>query len=236
MEHGQYGVPPPLARAMALLYDNPESDLLALALLVRNRGAAADFAAWHHEQLAWEAVATRVCEVATTHIPELLQTPAYTRATLTARLNPYRHSLTDVENGVAALAVRQRRLTARPLLPVHVVIAEQALQSTVADPIVMAAQWAHLLAVAEHCPVTIRVLPRSRSRLVGSQHGWRTLDFAGTPEPRWLFRRFGRVTAPTNGAEVSTAYRKFLRLQTASLAADATRTFTQQLINSRSRQ
>ncbi|HEX5404206.1 MAG TPA: Scr1 family TA system antitoxin-like transcriptional regulator [Pseudonocardiaceae bacterium] len=230
MENGQFGVPPPLVRAMTLLYDDPGSDVLPLAQLVRNRGEAADFAAWHHEQLAWEAAATRVCEVATTHIPELLQTSAYTHAVLTARLNTYRQNQTDVDNGVAALAERQHRLTGPPLLPNHVVIAEQALRSPVAGPAVMAAQWAHLLAMMEHSPVTIRVLPRSRSRLVGSQHGWRMLDFAGTPEPRWMFRRYGRVTAPTNGEEVGTAYRKFLRLKTDSLSTEATRAYIQQLL------
>lgn len=30
---------------------------------------------------------------------------------------------------------------------------------------------------------------------------WRMLDFAGTPETRWMFRRYGRVTSPANGEE-----------------------------------
>src|ERR1700760_4828535 len=80
MENGQFAVPPPLARAMTLMYGHPDSDVLLVASPARHRGRVADFADWQLDQLAWECCSTRVCEVAVTHIPELLQTSAYARS------------------------------------------------------------------------------------------------------------------------------------------------------------
>jgi hypothetical protein len=239
MECGQQAVPPPLAQAMTQMYGQPDPDVLIMARLARHRGEAVDLAAWHLDQLAWESCATRICEVAVTHIPELLHTSGYARAVFVPPIR-WRQSGGAAEQsmrtGLEALALRQGRLAGPPLLPTHVVITERALRAQVAEPSVMAGQWAHLEAVIAQCAVTVQVLPRTRSGLIGSQHGWRVLEFSNTPEPRWLFRRFSRVTAPTEGEEdVATAYRKFLRLRAASLSADDSQTLIQQLIHDASR-
>jgi hypothetical protein len=243
MESGQYAVPPPLAQSMTRMYGQSDVDVILMARLARHRGQVTDFAAWHLDQLAWECCATRACEVAVTHIPELLHTSAYARAVCTShartvfasqiRCTPTgkvaEHSICT---GLAALELRQGRLAGPPWLPMHVVITEKALRAQLAEPQVMAKQWAHLTTVTARCPVTVRVLPDAHSGLIGAQHGWRVLEFSNTPEPRWLFRRYGNVNAPTEGQdEVATAYRKFLRLRAASLSADDTQTFIQQLIH-----
>lgn len=235
MESGQHSVPPPLTQSMTQLYGQPDASVLILARLARHRGRPADFAAWHRDQLAWESNATRVCEVAVTHIPELLHTPAYARAVLLPHHGwIFRGAVPhqSVPAGLAALEVRQGRLAGPPLLPMHVVIAESALRAQVAAPTVMAEQWAHLVMVAARCAVTVRVLPDARSGLIGSQYGWRVLEFLNTAERRWLFRRSGQVIAPTDGKEeVGTAYRKFVRLRAASLSAHESQTLIQQLIH-----
>jgi hypothetical protein len=235
MERGQHAVPPPLAQSMTQMYGQPDSDVLIMARLVRHRGQSADPAAWHRDQLAWESCATRVCEVAVTHIPELLQTSDYTRSVFvthsawTCRGDVAEHS---IRTGLTALALRQGRLAGSPLLPMHVVITERALRAQVAASPVMARQWAHLTTVIARCAVTVRVLPDALCGLVGSRHGWRVLEFSNLPEPRWLFRRYGYVTAPTEGQEeVATAYRKFLRLSAASLSPHDSQALIQQLIH-----
>jgi hypothetical protein len=235
MERGQHAVPPPLAQSMTQMYGQPDSDVLIMARLVRHRGQSADPAAWHRDQLAWESSATRVCEVAVTHIPELLQTSGYARAVFatdsgwTLRGDVAEHS---IRTGLAAVALRQGRLVGPPLLPLHVVITERALRAQVAASTVMAGQWAHLTTVIARCAVTVRVLPHAHCGLVGSRHGWRLLEFSNSPEPRWLFRRYGHVNAPTEGEEeVATAYRKFLRLSAASLSTHDSQALIQQLIH-----
>jgi hypothetical protein len=243
MESGQYAVPPPLAQAMTQMYGHPDSDVLLIARLARHRGEVADFAAWHLDQLAWECSATRICEVAVTHIPELLQTTAYAQAVCTSHArtafgSQIRCTYTgDVPEdsilaGSAALALRQGRLTDPPWLPMHVVITEKALRAQLVAPQVLAAQWAHLRTLISRCAVTVRVLPKAKSGLISARYGWRMLEFSNTPEPRWLFRRSGHVNAPTESEEeVATAYRKYLRVHAATLSADDSQIFIQQLID-----
>jgi hypothetical protein len=234
MESGQYAVPPPLAQSMTQMYGQPDSDVLIMVRLARHRGRATDFAAWNLDQLAWESCATRLCEVAVTHIPELLQTSAYAQAVLRPQMcwtSRGEVAEQSIRAGLAALALRQGRLAGPSLLPMHVVITESALRTQVVALKAMVRQWAHLETVTAQHAVTVRVLPRAHSRLIGTQHGWRVLEFANTPEPRWLFRRYGSVTAPTDGAEVPTAYRKFLRLRAASLSPADSTTFINDLIN-----
>jgi hypothetical protein len=247
MESGQYAVPPPLAQAMTQMYGHPDSDVLLMARLARHRGQVTDFADWHLDQLAWECSATRVCEVAVTHIPELLHTNAYARAVCTSHAQTVFASQVrctptgevaehSIRTGLAALALRQGRLAAPPWLPMHVVITERALRAQLAAPQVMATQWAHLTTLITRCAVTVRVLPNAHSGLISAQHGWRVLEFSNTPEPRWLFRRYGRVNAPTEAEEeVATAYRKFLQLRAATLSADDSQTFVHQLIKDASK-
>jgi hypothetical protein len=233
MESGHRAVPPPLAQSMTQMYSQPGSDVVIMTRLARHRDAA-DCSAWNLDQLAWESCATRVCELAVTHIPELLQTSDYARSVFISRIRRTCHGEVPVQTirtSLASLALRQSRLAGLPLLPMHVVITESALRTQAATLDVMAGQWAHLKTVAASCAVTVRVLPDAGSGLIGSQHGWRLLEFSTMPEPRWLFRRYGRVTAPTEGQEVGTAYRKFLRLRAASLSPDDSRTFIQQLID-----
>ncbi|HEX5401872.1 MAG TPA: helix-turn-helix transcriptional regulator [Pseudonocardiaceae bacterium] len=244
IESGQFAVPPPLAQSMTQMYGHPDPDVLLMARLARHRGQVADFAAWHLDQLAWECSATRVCEVAVTHVPELLHTNDYARAAWTSHARTVfawqikctrnRELLEQsIQPGLMALASRQARLAGPPLWPVHIVITEAALRAPLAPPEVMAQQWAHLLDLCAQCAVTVRVLPKSRSGLLGSvQHGWRVLDFSNTPEPRWLFRSSGSVNAPTEVEEaVAAAYRKYLRVRAVALSADESHTFVQQLID-----
>jgi hypothetical protein len=247
MENGQRTVPPPLAHAMTRMYGHPDSDVLLMARLARHRGLVADISDWHSDQLAWECSATRVCEVAVTHIPELLQTSAYARAAYTSHAPTvfapqieYTHTgkVADhsIRTGLAALALRQGRLTSQPWLPMHVVITEKALRAPLAAPQVMAEQWAHLRTLMTRYAVTVRVLPNAHTRRIGAQHGSRVLDFSNTPEPRWLVRRYGRVNAPTDiEEEVATAYRKYLQLRAVTLSADDSQTFIQELINDAAR-
>jgi hypothetical protein len=234
MERGQHAVPPPLAQSMTQMYGQSDSDVVIMARLARHRGRSADSAAWHQDQMAWESCATRVCEVAVTDIPELLQTSGYARAAFATQIGwTCRGDVAEdsIRAGLTALALRQGRLADPSLLPMHVVITERALRAEVADPTALAGQWAHLAMVTERCAVTVRVLPDARCGLVGSRHGWRVLEFSNLPEPRWLFRRYGYVTAPTEGEEeVATAYRKFLRLRAASLSIHDSQTFIRQLI------
>lgn len=238
MEGGQQAVPPPLAQSMMRMYGQSDPGVVIMARLARPRGQAADLAAQNLDQLAWESCATRICEAAVTHIPELFQTSAYARAAFVPHIGwTSRDAGTkqSIDAGLAALALRQGRLTGPPLLPMHVVITENALRAPVTGPTAMARQWAHLKTVIARCAVTVRVLPAARSGLIGARHGWRVVEFAN-PEPRWLFRSYSRVTATTEGEEeVGAAYRKYVRLRAASLSADDSQAFIQQLIDDATR-
>lgn len=241
LESGQYAVPPPLAQAMTLMYGHPDSEVLLMARITRHRGQVPDFADWHLDQLTWECSATRICEVAVTHIPELLHTSDYARAVAASHADTVFGSQIlrtiagpvaehSIRTGLAALALRQGRLTGQPLLPMHVVLTERALRAPLAAPQVMAEQWAHLMALITNYAVTVRVLPSARSGLVRTQHGWRILEFLKTPEPRWLIRRYGSVHAASEvEEEVATAYRRYLQLRAATLSADDSQTFIKQL-------
>jgi hypothetical protein len=243
MENGQHAVPPPLAQAMTQMYGQQDSDVLLMAALARHRGRVEDFADWHLDQLAWECSATRVCEVAVTHIPDLLQTGAYAREVWTsharsvfawqimrARFGGVGED--SIRAGLAALALRQGRVSGRPWLPMHVVITEGALRAPLAAPRVMVEQWRHLMELVECCAVTVRVLPKARSGLISARHGWRVLEFSNTSEPRWVVRRYGGVNAASEvEEEVATAYRKYVQLRAATLSADDSQLFIQRMID-----
>lgn len=102
-----------------------------------------------------EADASEVRTIEMIVIPGLLQTAAYAAAIRLAGRR-FVDASVSVEQAVAALASRQRRL---PGLKLHAVIDEAALHRVVGGREVMVAQLSHLLDMSKQTNITIQVIP-----------------------------------------------------------------------------
>lgn len=104
-----------------------------------------------------------ITEYAMALIPGLLQTPAFADARL--RSDPARHGgRFDPGAAVAARARRQRLVLATGGPRYEAVIDEVAIRRPAADPVVVAEQLRHVVAVcAAHPSVTVQVLPLAAS-------------------------------------------------------------------------
>ncbi|MGW5414996.1 helix-turn-helix domain-containing protein [Actinomadura geliboluensis] len=112
---------------------------------------------WYEPYLGLEqgALVARVYEVQ--DVPELLQTPGYARALLTAR-HPDA-SKEEVERRVE-LRMARRRVFERPdPLKLWAVLDEAVLRRVVGGPRTMRAQIEHLIAMAERPNITVQILP-----------------------------------------------------------------------------
>jgi transcriptional regulator with XRE-family HTH domain len=105
--------------------------------------------------LETDAVSLRSFDFGALH--GLLQTADYTRAVLSAQLP--RHSARAIEQLVELRLRRQDRLRGPEPLRLTSVIDESVLFRVVGEPLVMAAQMRHLLALMELPHVVVRVLP-----------------------------------------------------------------------------
>ncbi|MGC4885704.1 helix-turn-helix domain-containing protein [Micromonospora sp. DT227] len=104
-----------------------------------------------------------ITEYAISLIPGLLQTPAYAAARL--RSEPARHGdRFDPATAVTARARRQSLVLAAGGPRYEVVIDESAIRRRAADPVVVAQQLRHVIAVcANHPTVVVQVLPSDTS-------------------------------------------------------------------------
>jgi hypothetical protein len=112
---------------------------------------------WYEPYLGLEqgALVARVYEVQ--YVPELLQTPGYARALLSAR-----HPEADQEGIERRVELRmaRRRVFERPdPLKLWAVLDEAVLRRVVGGPLTMRAQIEHLIEMAELPNVTVQVLP-----------------------------------------------------------------------------
>lgn len=118
---------------------------------------------WLTSLATYEATATRIRTWDLGAIPGLWQTPDYARATFERA-----HAaglLTDVETALATRLERQTAVWDRPAPPrVSAILSWMALVSAPGDGRIMAAQLAHILALAERPGVSVRI--------VGQHMGW----------------------------------------------------------------
>ncbi|TQM10801.1 helix-turn-helix domain-containing protein [Pseudonocardia kunmingensis] len=129
-----------------------------------------------------EAEASAVRDYTVSHVPGLLQTPAYARALLASSLQ--RPSGTGLDRDVTVRMIRQERLTS-PVEPLELltVVEETALHRPVGGAAVMRAQLDHLAAAAALETVTLQVLPTEVGAHPGINGAFTVLSFDGLGEP-----------------------------------------------------
>ena len=115
---------------------------------------------WFRDYIGLEQAATRIRTYETHFVPGLLQTDAYTRATIATALPPPEEG--EIARGVELRATR-KLLLGRPGAPhVWAIVDEAALRRPVGDDQVRRDQLEHLLKLSESPYVTIQVLPTDR--------------------------------------------------------------------------
>lgn len=112
---------------------------------------------WFEPYLGLEqgAVVIRVYEIQ--NVPELLQTPDYARALITAR-HP-EASQAEIERRVELRMARRRVFDRREPLKLWAVLDEAVLRRVAGDPATMRAQLEHLIEMAALPNITVQVLP-----------------------------------------------------------------------------
>lgn len=115
---------------------------------------------WFQDYIGLEQAASRIRTYETHFVPGLLQTDAYSRATISTALPPPEES--EVTRAVELRATR-KLLLARPHSPhVWAIVDEAALRRPVGDEQVRRDQLEHLLKLSESPQVTVQVLPTDR--------------------------------------------------------------------------
>lgn len=115
---------------------------------------------WFRDYIGLEQAASRIRTYETHFVPGLLQTDAYTRATIATALPPPGEG--EIARGVELRATR-KLLLARPGGPhVWAIVDEAALRRPVGDEQVRRDQLEHLLKLSESPQVTVQVLPTDR--------------------------------------------------------------------------
>jgi hypothetical protein len=240
LERGDFAATPPLTRSLMRLYGQDDAAVVAgildLVTQAWQPGWWSDFPHQAEGYLAWEASAANKYEVATSRLPELLQTKAYAGTVLlglTAHYDPCEAEQT-IQTNLDELTLRQYRLVYRPVMRLHAVVTEAAVRAVVGGELVMLAQWLYLERAARSQAVTLRVLLADAPVQTRSGNGWQLLEFADAQEPARLFRKTGSVRGcqPVSGhAVVRRAREQFERLCAVSLSPDDSAMFLKGLID-----
>lgn len=110
-------------------------------------------------------------------VPGLLQTSAYAEEVIRAAFLAAPPG--EIHRRVQARLTRQRLLTGANPLQVSVILDEAVLRRQVGDPGVMADQIAHLVEMAGHPNVTVRILPFTQGAHIGMAGSFALLRFPG---------------------------------------------------------
>jgi transcriptional regulator with XRE-family HTH domain len=150
-----------------------------------------------------EAKAHAITTFHNTLVPDLLQTPAYTRALLRALPNI---PAGELDGRIAETQLRQQVLDLKFPPTVHVFLDEYAMTRTGAGDEIMSEQAHHLLRMAVRPNVVLRVVPEP----VGIRDAtpFTLLDFAALPTVAYLEQPTS--TAFVEAADAIAAYRQVL--------------------------
>lgn len=173
-----------VVRSMMDLYDTFDPEVIELVRAARLPGWWTRYRLRHPRYVGLEADATSCFCLALTRVPELVQTEGYARAVLAVTGEDATHG----EDEIAALAIRQRRLTDpdRPLR-LTVLLDEAALRREVGGPEVMRTQLTHLIDCAVRDSVTLYVLPDDLGYHEGLTGAFTVLDFPDAEDPPVLY-------------------------------------------------
>jgi hypothetical protein len=184
------------------------------------------------EYLSYEADANRVREWAVLRIPDLLWTPEYTRALLTAdRAFRTRHQVDGALDGAGERRIHQeidsrRRRQGRiigheaehPLSEYTAVIEEAALRKVVGDAKVMRAQLIELANCAGYAHTTVLVIPEKASAPIGTDGGFTLLEFPNPLQGPMFFAHYpGGVVIDEEPCIIDHARQRFDALISAAL-------------------
>ncbi len=193
------------------------SELVAMAREVRQKGWWRAHGIGNDSYVAFENEASSVLDYTVDYVPGLLQVPAYSRALLAASIA--RRTPESVESAVAVRAIRQQRLTsAEDPLEVTAIVAESVLHRPIGGPEVLAAQRAHLVAMAALPSVTLQVLPLTVGVRATTGSGFIVLSFGdlGEPDLAYVEHALGAVLFE-KAADVASATLEFDRLRSDAL-------------------
>lgn len=229
-ERGEAAVTLPVAESMTQLYHQSEPDLPDLVRQAQKPEWWQDLRISDQEYVAWETYASDVYEVATTGIPELVQSQPYARARLITDVEHIRDESVArrrIRDGEHALLLRQYRFVDEPVLRLHVVITEDALHREVGSRPVLLAQWLYLRWAMTWQVVTLRILPARATPPDLTE--FRLLEFADADEPDRLYVEPSRGS--TNERAITRARRRFDLLAAESLSVAESTELVQQLIS-----
>lgn len=221
IETGQQAPHPHGVRSMLDLYDSGGpvwTELVAMAREVRQKGWWRAHGIGDDSYVAFENEASSVLDYTVDYVPGLLQVPDYSRALLAASIA--RRTRESVDSAVAVRAIRQRRLTsAEDPLTVTAIVDESVLHRPIGGPAVLAAQRAHLVAMADLPSVTLQVLPLDVGARATAGSGFTVLTFGDLGEPDLAYVEHALGAALLEKAEdVASAKLKFDRLRSDALS------------------
>ncbi len=132
-----------------------------------------------------EAEASRIRNYQLGHVPGLLQTEAYMRATFAGARDPFDGRKLEIE--VQVRLRRQLRLVESPKLELHAVIDESVIRRPPCD----VAQLRHLLEAGELPNVHLQVLPQSVGSHEGMYSNFIIASFPDRAEPDLAYVHYG---------------------------------------------
>ncbi|MBX9391733.1 helix-turn-helix domain-containing protein [Streptomonospora nanhaiensis] len=168
------------------LYEVPQEDrgyFIDLARSARRRGwwqrYSKDMPSWFSVYVGLEAEASQMCVYEVEQVPDLLQTPAYSRALIESEPAPRPEEA--VFRRVDVRQRRQHRVWEEDPVRLRAIMGEGALYRSVGGDEVMRDQLRHLLRAAGLANVTLQVLPFAAGAHAGTDGAFVMLRF---PDPR----------------------------------------------------
>ncbi|MEU2238843.1 helix-turn-helix transcriptional regulator [Streptomyces sp. NPDC018338] len=176
------------------------------------------YASYFHEVANLEAVATRICEFSSTVMPGLLQTAAYARV-VTLAANPF---VTEeyVEEKVTSRIDRAQILSDATRPEYWVILHENAVDTSVGGPAVMAEQLDHIARLIRDRWALVTVIPRSAGAHAFMDGSLRLMEFADQPPTAYTETSFSG-TLLDDPPVVKRAQRAYDLLRVAALSPEA---------------
>jgi len=187
IETGQRGIRPKELRELLAEYGAGPSVQDALAAIARPSGDASWWRDYAHalanaylDFLITETAASAILTYAPVQVPDLLQTPGYARAVISADASVPGDAS---DAAVSAALARQNATMRERRTGLTAVIGEAALRQQVGSADVLRDQLRHLAELSADCPqVTIHILPfTAGAHAAGSNGGFSVLQFSQVP-------------------------------------------------------
>jgi transcriptional regulator with XRE-family HTH domain len=209
LELGRTGIKPrDLADLLGMYGADPaeQASMMALARVGNNRGWWREYGdavpGWQATYLGLEQSASMIRGYEPRFVPELLQTPEYTRARLTSVSGDL--DADRMERQLAVLLRRQQILHREDPPHVWTVIDEGALRRLIGGPAVMRAQLGHLIDITRLGHVNIQVLPFRVGGHAACGGPVELLRFAGDRLPDVVcLEYFGGAVYPSRPTELA---------------------------------